>query len=584
MGRKILKAVILFALTVCFVLTIPVYAQKKLLDVTYPPNNYRTRADKVFFIGTATGKGDVTIDGKKVDRSHSGNFAPTLPLKEGDNEFRIRYQNEEIKLKIIREPLVATALVNGQEEGTKPQDKVSPSTGGDSVCFGAARPPINLSGAFGNTANLSANNEPQAIFGAGQYLGCAVAKATGNVGQPSGSLQSSAQPAALIEKKLEVAKVETRAMADLEVAEIITDNAVTRTGPSSNYNRVTPLPKGTKATVLGRQDGDNNGKIASFVHLDYGGWVNAADLKTTTGLAVPPQATVQSVRNQRRGGHTDVVFPLQVAVPIVIDQQEKSLKLTLYNTTAKMSAIGINGDPMIERVDFKSLPPNQVEYTFSFKSRQQWGYSYRYDGTNLILSLRHPPQRQTGSSQPLTGMKILLDPGHGGMDSGAIGYNGYAEKEATLFAAKLLGNELVAKGAKVYLTREVDKEVSLDARRAMVHDLEPTVSLSIHYNSLPDGAEPAKIKGFSTYWYHPQAQGLANFLHSYVTQYGGRPQYGVTWNNLALARPAEAPSVLLELGFMSNPEEFEWITNPQAQQEMAKTLANGLSQWLMTMN
>jgi N-acetylmuramoyl-L-alanine amidase len=40
----------------------------------------------------------------------------------------------------------------------------------------------------------------------------------------------------------------------------------------------------------------------------------------------------------------------------------------------------------------------------------------------------------------------------------------------------------------------------------------------------------------------------------------------------------------LELGFMSNPEEFEWITNPQAQQEMAKTLANGLTQWLMTMN
>jgi N-acetylmuramoyl-L-alanine amidase len=118
----------------------------------------------------------------------------------------------------------------------------------------------------------------------------------------------------------------------------------------------------------------------------------------------------------------------------------------------------------------------------------------------------------------------------------------------------------------------------------LVDKIEPTISLSVHYNSLPDGGQPDKVKGFSTYWYHAQAQGLANFLHSYVTQYGNRPQYGVTWDNLALARPAEAPSVLLELGFISNPDEFEWITNPTAQQQMAKTLASGVTQWLTTVN
>jgi N-acetylmuramoyl-L-alanine amidase len=62
-------------------------------------------------------------------------------------------------------------------------------------------------------------------------------------------------------------------------------------------------------------------------------------------------------------------------------------------------------------------------------------------------------------------------------------------------------------------------------------------------------------------------------------QEGGRPSYGVFWNNLALARPASAPSVLLELGFMSNPEEFEWITNPSEQQRMAQAIANGITQW-----
>jgi N-acetylmuramoyl-L-alanine amidase len=150
--------------------------------------------------------------------------------------------------------------------------------------------------------------------------------------------------------------------------------------------------------------------------------------------------------------------------------------------------------------------------------------------------------------------------------------------------APMLANELFAKGATVYLTRETDKSVSLDERRRIIENLEPTLSLSVHYNSLPAGSDPAKAKGFSVFWYHTQAQGLATFLDTYVTQVAARPQYGVIWDNLALARPAAAPAVLLELGFISNPEEFQWISDPQAQQQMAKTLASGISQWLMTVS
>jgi N-acetylmuramoyl-L-alanine amidase len=54
----------------------------------------------------------------------------------------------------------------------------------------------------------------------------------------------------------------------------------------------------------------------------------------------------------------------------------------------------------------------------------------------------------------------------------------------------------------------------------------------------------------------------------------------VFWNNLALTRPHVAPSVLLELGFMINPTEFEWITDPQAQAQLAETLAAGVAEWV----
>ena len=59
-----------------------------------------------------------------------------------------------------------------------------------------------------------------------------------------------------------------------------------------------------------------------------------------------------------------------------------------------------------------------------------------------------------------------------------------------------------------------------------------------------------------------------------------RNSHGVYWNNLALVRPTIAPVVLLELGFMISPQEFEWITNPQAQDQLVYALAAGITDWL----
>jgi N-acetylmuramoyl-L-alanine amidase len=70
------------------------------------------------------------------------------------------------------------------------------------------------------------------------------------------------------------------------------------------------------------------------------------------------------------------------------------------------------------------------------------------------------------------------------------------------------------------------------------------------------------------------------FLQEYLVTAGRRPHYGVFWGNLALARPTVCPAVLLELGFMINPQEFEWIANRQAQTQLAQSLALGLEQWL----
>ena len=69
-------------------------------------------------------------------------------------------------------------------------------------------------------------------------------------------------------------------------------------------------------------------------------------------------------------------------------------------------------------------------------------------------------------------------------------------------------------------------------------------------------------------------------LYNYLVENLGRPSYGVYWNNLALTRPSVAPAVLMELGFMINPYEFEWITDEQEQQKLARAIANGVVAWV----
>ncbi|NJL88201.1 MAG: N-acetylmuramoyl-L-alanine amidase, partial [Leptolyngbyaceae cyanobacterium SM1_1_3] len=341
----------------------------------------------------------------------------------------------------------------------------------------------------------------------------------------------------------------------------------------ATIQRLTPLPRGTRAAVTGRE-GD-------WLRLDYGGWIRAGETEIAE-RATPPRSLIRSVRSQIAPGATEVLLPLQVPVPVSVDQTADSLTLTLYNTVPQTDTIFFNDDPVVERLDWRPVLPDRVAYTFQFKTAQQWGYSLRYEGTTLILSLRHPPAR--GNSRlPLQGSTILIDPGHGSAeDLGARGPTGYPEKDVTLIVSKLLRDRLQARGATVVMTREGDDDLYPGDRVAMIEQIAPTLALSLHYNALPDSGDALNTAGVGTFWYHAQAHDLAVFLHNYLAAKLNRPSYGVFWNNLALTRPAIAPSVLLELGFMINPDEFEWITDLQAQQQLAEALAAGIEQWLQT--
>src|ERR671933_393732 len=119
------------------VMAAPAWANESLY-VAFPPKNYQTTSDRISLIGTAPSAGEVLVNGKAIQRSPEGHFAPRFPLQMGENVFKLRYQNQEVKVKVTR-------LATGPEPPKKVEfgkDSLTPSVDiarlpGEQICFGA---------------------------------------------------------------------------------------------------------------------------------------------------------------------------------------------------------------------------------------------------------------------------------------------------------------------------------------------------------------------------------------------------------------------------------------------------------------
>ena len=189
--------------------------------------------------------------------------------------------------------------------------------------------------------------------------------------------------------------------------------------------------------------------------------------------------------------------------------------------------------------------------------------------------------RTTGG---IGGKTIVLDPGHGGSDPGAIGPTGLQEKQVTLPIAEYLKSILEAKGAKVILTRTTDVDVygphasgvdELQARVNVANGNRADAFISIHINSFSN----PNVGGIATYYFDgsDQSKKLASAVQGQIAEHSGfNGDRGIQPGNLYVLRHSLMPSILVELGFISNPKEEENLKEMSTRQEFANELAKGL--------
>ena len=200
---------------------------------------------------------------------------------------------------------------------------------------------------------------------------------------------------------------------------------------------------------------------------------------------------------------------------------------------------------------------------------------------DLLAPLPPPPP------SPARGHTIVLDPGHGGSDSGAVGYTGIREKDVA-FAVSLRTEGLLRRaGAEVVMTRTEDVDVShagssapqeLQARVdvSLTHP-EAELFLSVHCNSFtnPDA------HGMETYYY-PKTDAderFATLLNEELAAAGGLHNRGVKYARFYVLRHTEIPASLVELGFLSNPDEEALLANADYQEKLAQALFHAIERY-----
>ncbi|MFO5529468.1 MAG: N-acetylmuramoyl-L-alanine amidase [Cuspidothrix sp.] len=172
---------------------------------------------------------------------------------------------------------------------------------------------------------------------------------------------------------------------------------------------------------------------------------------------------------------------------------------------------------------------------------------------------------------------VMIDPGHGGQDPGAIGIGGVREKDIILPIGQRVADILELNGIQVIMTRDSDYFVSLPGRVAMAERANADVFVSIHANSA--GANRPEVSGLETYHYESGLT-LARIVHSKILQSLNVRDRNVRKARFYVLRKTSMPSILVETGFITGREDVANLTNSTYQNQMAEAIAQGIIQYL----
>jgi len=277
--------------------------------------------------------------------------------------------------------------------------------------------------------------------------------------------------------------------------------------------------------------------------------------------------------NQEYRSNTDRI-QLEFSSPIVhsIKRNSKTLELSLYNvvTYSNYSLTKKLKTGSIKNILVDNIGNEGIVITIPISSQTTIDCLENMSATKLVLSIKNPITVTSGKRN-LSGKFIVIDPGHGGSDPGAIG-GSIQEKKLTIDIAQKIAKQLEEQGAKVFMTREDDTFVSLNDRVVMTNNKSPDLFISVHINS----CEKGDINGIETHYWKADSLDFAKAIHKSIMSKIDANNRGVIKSPFYVIKNTNVPAILLELGFISNTNERNELLTDERQDKSAEAVCEGV--------
>ena len=294
--------------------------------------------------------------------------------------------------------------------------------------------------------------------------------------------------------------------------------------------------------------------------------------------------------NLESEGNYDIVhLDTDERLPFLIQESmdPPALRIHIYGATSNLTWI-TSKVPLacIKDITWTQVADNDLEIDLALYEPPIWGYSATYpEGSHgLEVKIRHKPVIAKAPANPLQGLTIAIDAGHGGSNQGAIGAMGIREKDCNLAIANYLKSKLEALGVKVVMTRIPETEnVPMLERLNRALDADADLLVSIHCNSIGLSTDPLKTRGTTTFYKFPFNRQLARAILDRMIQIPGLPENGeVSSFNFTLGKVTNIPSVLVETAYISHPDEEALLISDSGRQQIAQAIADGLTDYFST--
>jgi N-acetylmuramoyl-L-alanine amidase len=315
------------------------------------------------------------------------------------------------------------------------------------------------------------------------------------------------------------------------------------------------------------------------------GFIQKNAVKTLPSEYVKPDYYIRNV-HVRPAENSDILtipYPSPVPYAIYPEPGNQLIKLNLYGVkTSSTWMVHRSNLQYIKKVTWRQLTRNTYQLLIYLNTSKIWGYDCKPVGNQLVFRIKHPPIIDPDSL--FNNIKLAIEAGHGGDNTGAIGLSGLKEKTINLDLAKKLEKIALDSGMQVLQVRDKDSYLSLSEKRSTINQSDADILVSIHANASGSRAGFLGVNGTSTYYNNPFWAEFAQFVYERLLDLE-LEEFGVVGSfNYRIIRMSSRPAILVEQAFMTQAVDEELLASENFRDQLAAKIFQGITDFIKYMD